>query len=260
MKVSALWRYPIKSCRGTQHDSLEVTKEGFLGDRRYQWVLENGRFVTQREFPLMSQLAAQYKNDELECLINDRTFQIPDTMFGDQREVSIWGDKVLANLYQGELNAEVSEFLGFQVQLVKLPQQGRKISDPVADGHVSFADGLPYLLTNQQSLNDLNARLAKEVSMLNFRPNIVVEAKTAFEEDGWQELQIGEVRFKNVKPCKRCVLTTVDPDTGIKSNDAEPLKTLAAYRQPEPGNILFGINLVSKGEGVIKVGDTVKLL
>ena len=120
-------------------------------------------------------------------------------------------------------------------------------------------DELKEFITNMKSLDDLNSRLERPVTMEHFRANIVVDGELPFEEDHWQKITIGEVVFKAVKPCSRCILTTVNPATGIRDKTGEPLKTLASYRMLEPGKIIFGMNLVIEKNGVVKVGDEVKI-
>src|SRR5437868_378675 len=94
---------------------------------------------------------------------------------------------------------------------------------------VSFADGYPILLVSEASLADLNGRLAAPIAMTRFRPNIVVAGCASFAEDGWARLRIGEIGFRGVKPCDRCVVTTIDPTTG--KGGVEPLRTLASFRR-----------------------------
>lgn len=180
--------------------------------------------------------------------------------FTDQRLVTIWNDEVRADAYIGSINLEVSEIIGLSVALVRMPFQGRPISDPRADGHVSFADGFPFLLTNMQSLAELNSRLAEPVTMAHFRANIVIDGETPYQEDYWQKVVIGDVVFRLAKPCSRCVMTTINPATAEKRLDAEPLKTLASYRMTEPGKIIFGMNMVVEAPGDVFVGDEVRVL
>ena len=122
--------------------------------------------------------------------------------------------------------------------------------------NVSFADGYPYLIISQESLDDLNARMEVTLPMNRFRPNIVVEGVEAYAEDEWNDLRIGEVRFHATHPCKRCVFTTIDQETGKKG--AEPLKTLATYRR-EGNDVIFGVNTLALSGGSIRVGDTIQL-
>ncbi len=127
---------------------------------------------------------------------------------------------------------------------------------------VSFADGYPYLLIGQASLDDLNQRLpidSQSIEMLRFRPNIIVSGSLPYEEDSWHHFQIGDLNFYGVKPCARCVLTTIDPATGQKGK--EPLRTLATYRQWKH-KILFGQNVLpdSATTGVLRVGQTIEVI
>jgi hypothetical protein len=93
--------------------------------------------------------------------------------------------------------------------------------------------------------------------MNRFRPNLVVSGAKPFEEDTWAEIKIGEVHFKVAKPCARCVLTTIDQETGIKG--IEPLKTLAGYRTIN-NKVLFGQNLIALNEGILRENDSVEIL
>ena len=124
---------------------------------------------------------------------------------------------------------------------------------------MSFADGYPYLLVNQASLDALNDELDQPVSLRHFRPNLVVSGEYAWEEDDWKVIQIGDVVFDVAKPCSRCVLTTVDPDTGIKSSEQQPLRTLVSIRTL-PEGVCFGVNLVPRNEGALELGAEFRVL
>jgi uncharacterized protein YcbX len=60
-----------------------------------------------------------------------------------------------------------------------------------------------------------------------------------------------------VKPCPRCVVTTIDKETLEKNK--EPLKTLNSYRRQEDG-AMFGMNVIPLNEGEVKVGMNVEIL
>ena len=124
---------------------------------------------------------------------------------------------------------------------------------------VSFADGYPYLLIGQASLDHLNQRLEQPINILRFRPNIVVTGIVPHDEDAWFQFRIGDVSFHGVKPCARCVLTTIDPKTGQKGK--EPLRTLSTYRQWNH-KILFGQNVLPDlaTAGVLRVGQSVMVV
>lgn len=94
--------------------------------------------------------------------------------------------------------------------------------------------------------------------MNRFRPNFVFSGGEPFVEDTWKDFMIGKLKFRAVKPCSRCVITTVNQDTAEKAS--EPLETLAKFRKA--GNkVNFGQNVIGYGEeGIVKVGDGVVVL
>ena len=117
----------------------------------------------------------------------------------------------------------------------------------------------PLLLIGEASLQDLVQKVGRPLEMLRFRPNLVIEGSTAFAEDGWKRIRIGDVEFRVVKPCSRCILTTIDPQTGARSEDREPLATLQKYRAQADG-AMFGQNLVNDANGMLEVGMPVTVL
>jgi hypothetical protein len=127
------------------------------------------------------------------------------------------------------------------------------------DDITSFADGFPILLISEGSLADLNRRLERPVSMDHFRPNLIVSGCSAFAEDGWRRIRIGAVELSLVKRCSRCVLTTVDPSTGLRATDGEPLRTLSGYRKTDRG-VTFGQNALVTRQGRMERGDPVMVL
>lgn len=124
---------------------------------------------------------------------------------------------------------------------------------------VSFADGYPLLLIGTASLEELNRRIPRAIRMLQFRPNLVVRTELPFVEDSWRRIRIGRVELDVCKPCVRCILTTVDPDTGVKAEDGEPLRTLKTFRR-SPKGIIFGQNLIPRALGTLRVGDPLEIL
>ena len=139
---------------------------------------------------------------------------------------------------------------------------------------VSLADGFPLLLTAAASLKAVNAWITAEttdllghttdptrtqdaLAMDRFRPNLVVDGTTAWSEDSWYRLRIGEVTFRVAKPCGRCVVTTTDQQTAQRG--PEPLRTLSRYRRFGK-RLLFGQNLVPEHTGTVRLGDQVAVL
>jgi uncharacterized protein YcbX len=115
-------------------------------------------------------------------------------------------------------------------------------------------------MIGQASLDDLNSRLSRPLVMERFRPNIVFAGGSPFLEDEMAAFSIADTRFYAVKPCARCVITTIDLLTGEKGK--EPLRTLGNYRRL--GNKLyFGQNLLfdmTPEVRNISVGDVITLL
>jgi uncharacterized protein YcbX len=93
--------------------------------------------------------------------------------------------------------------------------------------------------------------------MKRFRPNLVVQGNVAFEEDNWKKIRIGEVIFRLVKPCSRCSIPSIDPQTAERS--AEVVRTLAEYRM-QGNKILFGQNLIAESTGKLQLGMEIEVL
>jgi uncharacterized protein YcbX len=176
--------------------------------------------------------------------------------------VNIWKSKGVHAIDQGEEAADwFSGWLGAPVRLVHFADgYRRRINEQYAvneDDHTGFADGYPILLTSEEGLQDLNARLEAPVPMHRFRPNLVVRGGEPFVEDTWNKIRIGDVEFTVVKPCARCEVTTFDKETLERSK--EPLKTLGKYRKHKLGAI-FGQNVIPLNGGRIERGMTVDVL
>ena len=102
---------------------------------------------------------------------------------------------------------------------------------------VSFADAYPFLLLSEESLADLNRRMTVPLPMNRFRPNLVIRGCAAFGEDALGAFAIGDIGFRAVKPCDRCVVTTTDQETAERG--VEPLRTLATFRQARRPGVLW---------------------
>ncbi len=181
--------------------------------------------------------------------------------------VKIWSSRCRARIYEKKVNQWFSEVLETNCRLVLMPEETiRRVNYFYAvrrDDAVSFADGYPFLLTGENSLADLNSRLDAPVPMNRFRPNLVVNDSEPFAEDEWKKIKIGACVFHVVKPCARCVITTIDQNEGVKTG-VEPLKTLATYRIPKRSvkkKILFGQYLIAENAGAnLNVGDKIEVI
>ena len=263
MQVSRLFLYPIKGCRGIALRAGEVERRGLAGDRRWMVVDDTGRFVSQREHPRLALVDVAWGPgaDSLALAAPD---QPPCTLprvwnDGPFREVEIWRNRVPARVHPGG-SAWFSRVLGFPASAVYMPDEIERAVNPARSRPgdiVSFADAYPLLVISEASLHELNARLAAPISMRRFRPNLVVAGASPFAEDTWTQIRIGGVVLRWAKPCDRCTVTTVDPDTGTRGK--EPLATLASFRRRD-GAVWFGSNFIPDRFGPLQVGDPVEIL
>ena len=278
MKVSEINIYPVKSLGGISLDESVVEKRGFQFDRRFMLTDENNEFFTQREFPKMATLSVRVNENCLEISdIKNEKIEVPfDFERSEMQKVRVWQSVCDAFVLPENINQWLSDVLETKCQMVYMPDESeREINEKFRQNNeiVSFADGYPFLLIGENSLNDLNERLETKLPMNRFRPNIVISGSEAFAEDHWKKMQIGETVFRSTKPCARCVITTIEQAKG-EFDGKEPLKTLATYRKAtdvfpdelealdlDKNYVLFGQNLVAENfGGKIKVGDEVKIL
>jgi len=268
LELTDIYIYPVKSLAGIRLTESKVELRGLQYDRRWMITDPSGQFITQREIPAMAQIGTVIEPPYLVLFDrnapNDRiAIPLLSSDYTDSEiDVTVWDDDVVATMVGDEADEWLSEKLDQPVHLVAMPAAAQRIADPrfAPEGqYVSFADGFPFLLIGTASLDDLNSRLAQPVPMNRFRPNLVFSGAAAYDEDSFSHFKIGEQHFQGVKPCGRCMITTIDQKTAAKG--AEPLKTLSTYRM-EGKKILFGQNVIWTGseEGLIRVGEEIVLL
>jgi uncharacterized protein YcbX len=258
--VKELYIYPIKSLAGISVPTAKAEEMGFEYDRRWMLIDEENQFITQRKHPNLSQFYPKISEDKMEISHHNATHKfsihesLPETIFS-----KVWDDESKVSEVSKATSKWFSEALGFTCKLVKIVNNGDRKHHNTKLGkilNVSLADGYPYLLIGSESLDSLNEKLEEKITISRFRPNIVINSSIAHEEDLFDTFQIGNVKFKNTKPCGRCVMVNTNPITGIVLK--EPLKTLSTYRKVE-NSVLFGTNVMCLNEGKITVGDVLIL-
>eukprot|EP01080_Neovahlkampfia_damariscottae_P000546 gene546-8058_t len=274
IKVSKLYVHPVKSCKPMEVDEWYIDKTGLLYDRKFMLIYEKTKnHATQREIPKMC-LVETIITKEGALTISapgvDQKLEFLDIKELEESrnriDVQIWNDVVSAVDCGDEAAKWFQNFLEKKVRLVVTASDHYR---PYSKKDVSFKnegtlfqDGYPFLLTNESSLADLQSRIStRKLDMRIFRPNIVVSGSDAYEEDKWKTFKIGDIKYHNVKPCTRCTLPNVDPDTGDVSK--EPRSTLKEYRtviMKGSEEQLFGVNLLHESEGRIKIGDKIEIL
>lgn len=255
--VGGLWIYPIKSCRGIECETSLLTRDGLAWDRHWMLVDADGRFLTQRQFPGMALIGTALGADAL-CISAPGMpdMEIPFGSDGERLPVTVWRDTCSA-VDAGKSAARwFSEVVGTQCRLVAFDGAVPRLSDPEYAGDsgatTRFSDGFSMLVIGEASLNSLNERLAEKgvapAEMRRFRPNLTIKGLDAFDEDHVHELRTasgGVLRI--VKPCARCIITTVDPDLGVRDRAGEPLATLNEFRASHDNGTVFGQNAIVIG-------------
>lgn len=267
LRLSALYRFPLKSGIGEPLLRAEFDGLGLAGDRRWMLVEEGtGRFFTQRAMPQMSQLSALWNAAGGLTLsapgLQPLDVAVPASTEDSLRGVTIWRDTLRVPDAGDDAAQWLSAFMGRPTRMVHVPaERARWLPSGygTVDDKVAFADGFPLLLISQASLEDLSTKVGRPLEMLRFRPNLVVDGCEAFAEDGWKRIRVGDMEFRLLKGCSRCILTTIDPKTGERSADREPMATLKTYRERE-GDVWFGQNMVNDGAGSVEVGMPVTVL
>lgn len=256
LRLTQITLYPIKSAGGFSAEAWDVDDFGLVHDRRWMVVDSRGMLVSQRTHPRLALVRPNLHQDRL-------TLRAPGTapLVLSLRptgsvlvKATVWDDACDA-IWLGPGPAQwLTEVLDSPCELVYMPDATVRPADPAyaPDGaRVSFADGFPFLLISEESLADLNRRLAEPLPMNRFRPNLVIAGGEPYIEDALDRFEIDGLAFRVVKPCGRCVVTTTDQETTERG--VEPLRTLATYRK-EGGEVMFGQNVVHLGTGRLTVG------
>lgn len=265
MKVTHLFTYCLKSSRGLEQQSVICKTTGFLNDRTVAVIDSDNKIITGREHPQLLRFSSKIDNATMEINYDDSeryTFQIPKA-FDSSVEVRLFRNNVHGHLFSEEANEMVSKLLEGSFRLIYmgnsirplLPKRGGKEGEFTA-----YADSSPVHLINLKTLEYLNSKLKKKVSLRHFRPNIVIDGGQAFEEDTWANIDINGHHFRVQEKTQRCIFTTIDPETYSKNKSLQPLAMIAKIRAKSGSRPTFGINMVPMMEGTINMGDSVKII
>lgn len=284
-RIARLFVYPIKSCAGIELSEAVLTETGLDLDRAWMVVDEEGEFISQREAPRMALIQPAFKRGGTELQLRApgmlALHLLVDAVEAPTR-VRVWDDEVPA-YDMGDIAAQwFTDFLALndeglpranapKYRLVRFDPEHRRLSSLQWTGGIEapnqFSDGYPVLVLGQSALDGLNARLKTAghgpVDIRRFRPNIVLEGLEAHDEDRVGPLQIatdqGQAVLTPVKPCPRCPIPDIDPETAQSSPEVND--TLQVYRQDARvnGALTFGMNsIVTAGvDHVLRVGQTV---
>jgi uncharacterized protein len=277
--ISQINIYPIKAMHGISVNEAQLTIRGLNYDRNWMIMDEDGLFLTQRNLPKLAAITVDLSGGGL--ILHSPSGDVFSVPFnGSQNKeisVEVWGDLCKAYDEGEELSAwltkNLGKFKGKNLRLVRFKKEFKREVDPDflkgEKSHTAFADGFPFLVTSERSLNRLNERLiengSEPVPMDRFRPNIVLTGIDAFLENRLDELFSADGRYRLGirKPCKRCKVTTVAQDSGSIAEPGEPLRTLTEMNTvPGLYGAYFGQNatLLSGEKKTIRVGDQVRFI
>jgi len=259
--LSAITLYPVKSLAGISVNSWPVTKTGLQYDRKWMLIDDGGQFLSQRKLPRMALIKTALTDSHL-ILSASGMENLPLSLTptdGDIINSTIWDDQCEARSVSPEADQWLSSFLNQDCRLVYQPDEMIRHVDPDYGRHtdnVAFSDGFPFLIISENSLVSLNQEMQLNLPMTRFRPNLVISGCPGYAEDSWREISIGTIDFRLPKPCARCAIPTIDPETA--ETGKEPLRTLNRIRKWQ-NNVYFGQNALHNQCGTLTVGDIVQV-
>lgn len=270
-RIGGLFVYPVKGCAAVSLAEAIVTRRGLQHDRRWAVTTPTGRVLTQREVAALGKLRCWFNADgSLGLMAGAERLDAPQPGTGHDFRVRVWSDDVGAEAYDDPVDDALSALLEQPVRLVHFPEGAHRACDPhyATAAETAFADGFPLLITSEATLVWLDERLLEigglPVPMSRFRPNIVLEGVPVNAEDEHQRLTAQDGLVVDlVKPCDRCVVTTIDQETATPDGD-QPLALLRQIRRhPLMRQPVFGQNGVPKlapgATGRLRVGQQVRL-
>ena len=263
-RIVELSYYPVKGCAGTSVFDAVLTTQGLAHDRSFMVIGEDGVFRNQRRIPRMALIrpAVSTGGDRLTLRAPGAgVLRVDVDLVAARRDVELFGVPY-QGIDQGDTVAGwLSEVLGEPSRLVRVPPEHNRVTSGQTPGSAGYADGHPVLVTARSSLDGLNERIAERggepVPMNRFRPNIVVGGwDEPHIEDRARRIKAGDTELGYAKLAVRCVVTTVDQESGMKAG-SEPLRTLTGYRRATEGGVAFGVKFAVARPGKLSVGDEV---
>ena len=254
--------YPIKSLNGLDLSSAEVFQHGLKFDRNWMLVDSNNKFITRRERPELSLIETNLSTNAFAFSFNNQSesLALETNVFQQEKiESKVWDSNVFGFEVSKNLNTFFSDFLKEEVRLIRMPHQPERIEMAPLTGEStssSFADSFPILVLGSASLDALNAQLEEPIDARYFRPNLLFQTERSFDEDDWQAIQVGNVLLRKAKPCGRCRMINVNPDTGVYRTDV--MRELAKLRTVK-NKVILGDLYYPVQTGSIELHSEVKV-
>ncbi len=275
--IEALFIYPVKSLAGVPLQNANLTQSGLKGDRQWAIVKENGQVLTQRELPELALITPNLTDNGITLShpsggeIEVSSLKIESEPF----DLRVWKDTCSARTASIDAGQWLQNALNYaeSLSLVNIAPSTERVFNKPNRFSISgsyFSDAAPYLLANNESLQSLNEHLASQdkspVDIRHFRPNIVVSGISAFSEHQYKTLKDPSDSFelRLVDHCQRCVMITIDPDTGTRPNKSQPFTELAQINAMpnQPKAPAFGVNstLTLGNNATVTVGQKLEIL
>ncbi|MGZ4956568.1 MAG: MOSC domain-containing protein [Methylobacter sp.] len=259
--LSGIFIYPVKSLAGISANSWPVTGKGFQHDRKWMIIDNDRQFLSQRKLPKMALIKTALTNKNLILSAPGmENLSLPiEPVDGHIINSIIWHDQCDARSVSTEADQWLSDFLKQDCRLVYQPDEVIRPVDPdyaKSTDKVAFSDGFPFLIISENSLTALNHDMQLNLPMARFRPNLVISGCPAYAEDSWRKITIDSIDFRLPKPCSRCAIPTIDPETA--QTGKEPLTTLNRTRKWQ-NQVYFGQNALHDQCGQLTVGDAVHI-
>ena len=260
MRVSALYRYPVKGFTPEECESLTLLDGGrvagdrVLGVRFANASVSGDGWGTKHEFvalvntPGLTRLHVKFNHKALRLHIRRGNVVLVDEVLNDggRKRIAAAIEEYVLKLVENPLTANPE----------RLPL--RIVGDGVTPRYQDAQAGF-ITLHSRESLKALATAInSPDLSEVRFRSNIAIEGVEAWEEQTWvgRKIQIGGVKFEAVRPKTRCLATHANPASGERDLPIMPT-LLKAFVSEKP---TFAIAMTtSERGGVIHTGDPVTL-
>ena len=227
MRVTQLWRYPVKSMRGEVLKSAHFGHGGIPFDRRFALIDDTpqsnrlGKQTTAKQFPALLGYTASVADGSV-------VVQMPDGAVMD--------------VTQPDVASRLASQTGLRFALA---------DEPSGANH----DAADILVINEASVRQLAEEWGHHIDVRRFRANVIVGGDVAFEEESWvgRKLRVGGAVLDVSSRCERCSITTVDPETLL--TDPTFLRLMAQRH-----HACFGVYCAVSEPGEAGLGDECSLL
>ena len=242
---------PVKSTALHRPDAIDLRPEGAVGDRRFVFAREDGtRLHGISKAPLMPIVSTWDRDRErLHLRFPDGTEVEGDARAGtgDATEVYLFDRSVPAH--------RIDPVFVRVVHAIDPTLSIMRVASPEYGGGTRRAS-----IVSLASVADVGARGGdRDLDARRFLMLIELDGMAPYEEDGWEggRVRIGDAVLQVGHRVPRCVMTTLDPDTGTPN--ADTLGWMAGHRRHD-GHVVLGVYGDVLEAGVIRVGDAVEVL